>query len=96
MWWPSSADAASPPTGPCLDECAGAAEPRRGRPGYDRQGVLDVAVRAFNEFGYDATSMGTLADRLGLSKSAVYHHFPSKDHCSRRRSTRHSAGSRAC
>jgi AcrR family transcriptional regulator len=55
-------------------------EPRRGRPGYDRQGVLDVAVRAFNEFGYDATSMGTLADRLGLSKSAIYHHFPSKDH----------------
>jgi AcrR family transcriptional regulator len=53
--------------------------PRRGRPGYDRQGVLEVAVRAFNEFGYDATSMGTLADRLGLSKSAVYHHFPSKE-----------------
>jgi AcrR family transcriptional regulator len=57
-----------------------AAEPRRGRPGYDRQGVLEVAVRAFNEFGYDATSMGTLAARLGLSKSAIYHHFPSKDH----------------
>jgi AcrR family transcriptional regulator len=56
-----------------------AAEPKRGRPGYDRQGVLEVAVRAFNEFGYDATSMGTLADRLGLSKSAVYHHFPSKE-----------------
>ena len=56
-----------------------AVEPRRGRPGYDRDGVLEVAVRAFNEFGYDATSMGTLADRLGLSKSAIYHHFPSKD-----------------
>ncbi|HEX7835711.1 MAG TPA: TetR/AcrR family transcriptional regulator [Pseudolysinimonas sp.] len=55
------------------------AEPRRGRPGYDRQGVLEVAVRAFNEYGYDATSMGTLATRLGLSKSAIYHHFPSKD-----------------
>ena len=55
------------------------AEPKRGRPGYDRRGVLEVAVRAFNEFGYDATSMGTLADRLGLSKSAVYHHFPSKE-----------------
>ena len=55
-------------------------EPRRGRPGYDRQGVLEVAVRAFNEYGYDATSMGTLAARLGLSKSAIYHHFPSKDH----------------
>ena len=56
-----------------------AVEPRRGRPGYDRDGVLEVAVRAFNEFGYDATSMGTLASRLGLSKSAIYHHFPSKD-----------------
>jgi AcrR family transcriptional regulator len=41
--------------------------------------VLEIAVRAFNEFGYDATSMGTLAERLGLSKSAVYHHFASKE-----------------
>ncbi|WP_400996971.1 TetR/AcrR family transcriptional regulator [Agromyces sp. GXQ0307] len=52
---------------------------RRGRPGYDQQGILEVAVTAFNEYGYDATSMGVLADRLGLSKSAIYHHFSSKD-----------------
>jgi AcrR family transcriptional regulator len=52
---------------------------RRGRPGYDRAGVLEIAVRAFNEHGYDATSMGTLAARLGLSKSAIYHHFASKE-----------------
>ena len=52
---------------------------RRGRPGYDQAGILEVAVAAFNEFGYDATSMGVLADRLGLSKSAIYHHFASKD-----------------
>jgi AcrR family transcriptional regulator len=52
---------------------------RRGRPGYDRQGILEVAVAAFNQYGYDATSMGVLADRLGLSKSAIYHHFASKD-----------------
>jgi AcrR family transcriptional regulator len=52
---------------------------RRGRPGYDRQGILEVAVAAFNEHGYDATSMGVLADRLNLSKSAIYHHFASKD-----------------
>jgi AcrR family transcriptional regulator len=52
---------------------------RRGRPGYDQQGILEVAVAAFNQFGYDATSMGVLADRLGLSKSAIYHHFASKD-----------------
>ena len=53
-------------------------EPRRGRPGYDQRQVLDIAVAAFIEHGYDATSMGVLADRLGLSKSAIYHHFPSK------------------
>lgn len=52
---------------------------RRGRPGYDQQGILEVAVAAFNQYGYDATSMGVLADRLGLSKSAIYHHFDSKD-----------------
>lgn len=54
-------------------------EPRRGRPGYDRRAVFEIAVRVFNELGYDATSMGALAERLGLSKSAIYHHFPSKD-----------------
>lgn len=52
--------------------------PKRGRPGYDQRAVLEVAVAAFNEHGYDATSMGMLATRLGLSKSAIYHHVPSK------------------
>ena len=52
---------------------------RRGRPGYDRDGILEVAVAAFNEHGYDATSMGMLAERLGLTKSAIYHHFDSKE-----------------
>lgn len=52
---------------------------RRGRPGYDREGILSVAVEAFNEHGYDATSVGVLASRLGLSKSAIYHHFSSKE-----------------
>lgn len=61
------------------DQTAPAAPPRRGRPGYDRQGLLDIAVAAFIERGYDATSLATLADRLGLSKSAIYHHFSSKE-----------------
>lgn len=51
---------------------------RRGRPGYDQDSVLRIAVQAFNEYGYDATSMGKLAERLGISKSAIYHHVPSK------------------
>lgn len=53
--------------------------PRRGRPGYDRAQVLAVAVALFNEQGYDATSVADLAGRLGLSKSALYHHFDSKE-----------------
>lgn len=52
---------------------------RRGRPGYDREAVLAIAVAAFNEHGYDATTMGMLAGHLGLTKSAVYHHFASKE-----------------
>jgi len=52
---------------------------RRGRPGYDRAQILEVAVQVFIEQGYDATSVAALAERLGLSKSAMYHHFASKE-----------------
>ena len=52
--------------------------PKRGRPGLSRQDVLEAAVAAFIEHGYDATSMGMLSSRLGLSKAAIYHHFPAK------------------
>lgn len=51
---------------------------KRGRPGHDQESVLSIAVQVFNKHGYDATSMGTLADNLGISKSAIYHHVPSK------------------
>jgi AcrR family transcriptional regulator len=51
---------------------------RRGRPGYSLDSLLDVAVAVFNERGYDATSMEELAGRLGVTKSAIYHHVPSK------------------
>jgi len=52
---------------------------RRGRPGYDLQGILDVAVTVFNTHGYDATTMDMLAARLKLSKGAIYHHVASKE-----------------
>ncbi len=53
---------------------------RRGRPGHDQQTVLRVAVDLFNRQGYDATSVGDVARELGLTKSAIYHHVPSKEH----------------
>lgn len=65
---------ATPATG-----AAPAAPARRGRPGYDRAQILHVAVGLFNEQGYDATSVADLAARLGLTKSALYHHFDSKE-----------------
>ncbi|MEX0427857.1 TetR/AcrR family transcriptional regulator [Nocardioides sp. DS6] len=54
--------------------------PRRGRPGHDQTAVLRAAIELFNRQGYDATSMGDLAAELGLTKSAIYHHVPSKAH----------------
>ncbi|MBN9225599.1 MAG: TetR family transcriptional regulator [Microbacterium sp. SCN 70-27] len=52
---------------------------RRGRPGYDRDQVLTVAVQLFNDQGYDATSVADLAAKLGVTKSALYHHVDSKE-----------------
>ncbi len=56
----------------------GVPPPRRGRPGYDLESLLAVAVRLFNERGYDGTSMEDLSRRLGITKSAIYHHVPGK------------------
>jgi AcrR family transcriptional regulator len=55
------------------------AAPRRGRPGYDLESLLAVAVAVFNERGYDGTSMEDLSRRLGISKSSIYHHVDSKE-----------------
>src|SRR5215472_17704014 len=53
---------------------------RRGRPGYDLESLLVVAVTVFNERGYDGTSMEDLSRRLGISKSSIYYHVESKEH----------------
>jgi AcrR family transcriptional regulator len=52
---------------------------RRGRPGHSLESLLAVAVAAFNERGYEATSMDELAVRAGITKSAIYHHVPGKE-----------------
>ena len=62
------------------DPVVESAPARRGRPGHDQATVLRRAIDLFNEQGYDATSMGDLARELGLTKSAIYHHVPSKSH----------------
>ncbi len=52
---------------------------RHGRPAYDRDSLLEIAVVVFNERGYDGTGMEELARRLGLSKSSIYHHVSGKE-----------------
>jgi AcrR family transcriptional regulator len=57
----------------------GGARRRRGRPGYDLESVLQASVAVFNERGYDGASMEDLSKRLGIAKSAIYHHVSGKE-----------------
>jgi AcrR family transcriptional regulator len=58
---------------------ADGAQRRRGRPGNDLESVLQGAVEVFNERGYDGASMEDLSKRLGIAKSAIYHHVSGKE-----------------
>ena len=53
---------------------------KRGRVTQTQESILLVAVDVFNRYGYEATSMGVLAENLGITKSAIYHHVPSKEY----------------
>jgi len=53
--------------------------PRRGRPGHSRESLLAGAVAVFEERGFEATSMDDVAARLGVTKSALYHHVRGKN-----------------
>lgn len=47
--------------------------------GFARDRVLDSALDLFAEHGVNGTSLQMIADRLGVSKAAVYYQFHSKD-----------------
>lgn len=44
-----------------------------------REEILRAALRAFREKGYHGTSLGDIAGRLGLRKTAIYHYFADKE-----------------
>lgn len=48
-----------------------------------RERIVDVAVELFARQGYQGTSLRHIAERLGVSKAAVYHHFHAKDDIAR-------------
>lgn len=47
--------------------------------GTGLQRLLEAAAVTFSERGYAASSIAVIARRAGLSKSTVFHHFPSKE-----------------
>jgi AcrR family transcriptional regulator len=42
--------------------------------------ILATAQRLFDEQGYDATSLRQIAEAVGMTKAAVYYHYPAKEH----------------
>jgi AcrR family transcriptional regulator len=61
-------------------------EPRRGRPRgayakteQRRQEILSAAFEVFSTSGYRAGSIQDIADKIGLTKTGLLHHFPSKE-----------------
>jgi AcrR family transcriptional regulator len=44
-----------------------------------RTRIQDVALRLFNERGYEATSLREIADEVGVTKAALYYHFKTKE-----------------
>ncbi len=44
-----------------------------------RDRILDVALDLFADQGYDGTSLREIAERLDVTKAALYYHFESKD-----------------
>lgn len=47
--------------------------------GSTRQRIQAVALELFTEQGYEKTSLREIAERLGVTKAALYYHFKSKD-----------------
>jgi AcrR family transcriptional regulator len=44
-----------------------------------RQQILDAAWALFVEHGFDKTSLRQVAERVGVTKAALYYYFPSKE-----------------
>ncbi|MEU9302962.1 helix-turn-helix domain-containing protein [Streptomyces sp. NPDC048269] len=55
---------------------SGRPQPRRGN---TRQRIQDVALELFAEQGYEKTSLREIAERLEVTKAALYYHFKTKE-----------------
>ena len=82
----ASASSASAGTGTSADQANGhdaahhgAAHHEGRRHGDTRARIQQVALELFAEHGYDKTSLREIAERLDVTKAALYYHFKSKE-----------------
>ncbi|MEE6137262.1 TetR/AcrR family transcriptional regulator [Mycobacterium sp. 050128] len=52
---------------------------RQVRSEVTRRKILNAAIDVFGEVGYSAAGWGTIIERTGMTKGALYHHFDSKE-----------------
>ncbi|MCX3058432.1 TetR/AcrR family transcriptional regulator [Streptomyces beihaiensis] len=50
-----------------------------GRRGDTRQRIQDITLELIAEQGYEKTSLREIAERLGVTKAALYYHFKTKE-----------------
>jgi AcrR family transcriptional regulator len=65
----------------CIDN--GEAAPAENNQTRSEQ-ILDIACRLFGEKGFDRTSLRDISDAAGITKAALYYHFPDKESLHRR------------
>jgi AcrR family transcriptional regulator len=53
--------------------------PRSEKAEATRARLVEVAGELFGERGYEDTPIEDVLERTGVSKGALYHHFPSKE-----------------
>ncbi|MFI1284164.1 ScbR family autoregulator-binding transcription factor [Streptomyces sp. NPDC020858] len=55
------------------------ARARQERAEITRQAILDGAAAAFDQCGFEGTSLSDVVNHAGVTKGALYFHFPSKE-----------------
>jgi AcrR family transcriptional regulator len=67
-------------TSPARGEAAARRRARGEFPrGGTRERIQEIALELFAEQGYEKTSLREIAERLGVTKAALYYHFKSKE-----------------
>ncbi|MFG2847135.1 TetR/AcrR family transcriptional regulator [Kitasatospora sp. NPDC048296] len=66
-------------TGQGIPVRAGAEGKADGRRTNTRTRIHEVALELFAELGYERTTMRQIADRLGITRPALYYHYRSKE-----------------